>query len=73
MDMKTLLRVAAGLSFLFFFVGGLCFLSVVASSSPASDTVIPMALGFFFVGIAFFVGPLLLVAAEKFSRKDGSK
>ena len=72
MAMKTLLRVAAGLSFSFFFVGGLCILSVIASS-PASDTVIPMALGCVFVGTAFFVGPLLLVAAEKFGRKDGSK
>jgi len=72
MNMKASLRVAAGLSFLFFLVGGLCILSVIGSS-PASDTVIPMALGCFFVGTAFFVGPLLLVAAEKLGRKDESK
>jgi hypothetical protein len=70
--MKTLFRVAAGLSFLFFLVGGLLILSVTGSS-PASETVIPMALGCVFVGTAFFVGPLLLVAAEKIGRKDGSK
>jgi len=29
--------------------------------------------GLFFIGTAFFVGPILLAAAEKFGQKDGAK
>jgi hypothetical protein len=32
-----------------------------------------ITMGCFLVGNAFFVGAILLVAAEKFSRNDGSK
>ena len=70
--MKTLLRIAAVLSFLFFFVAGLCLLSRTLFS-PASDAFPLAAVGFFFVGTAFFVGPILLVAAEKFRRSAESK
>ena len=66
--MKTLLRIAAGLSFLSFLVGGLCVLGCVRSG-PATDVVPLMVIGCSFVGTAFFVGPLLLVAAEKCGRK----
>jgi hypothetical protein len=67
--MKTLLRMAAVLSFLFFFVGGGCLL-IRAPFLVASDAFPIMAVGFFFVGTAFFVGPILLVAAEKLSRNE---
>jgi hypothetical protein len=65
--MRTFLRIAAALSFLFFFVGGGCLLSR-APFMVAADALPIMAVGFFLVGTAFFVGPILLVAAEKFSR-----
>lgn len=70
--MKTLLRVAAGLSFLFFFVAGLSLLSRTLFS-PASDAFALAAVGFFFVGTAFFVGPILLATAETFRRHAGGK
>jgi hypothetical protein len=70
--MKTLLRIAAGLSFLFFFVGGCCILGATLGS-PAHDAVVVGAVGCFFVGTAFFVGPLLLAAAEKCDREDTNK
>ena len=70
--MKTLLRIAAALSFLFFFLSGFCLLSRTLFS-PASDAFVLAAVGFFFVGTGFFIGPILLVAAEKFRRNDESK
>jgi hypothetical protein len=70
--MKTLLRVSGGLSFLFFVVAGLCLLSTTLSS-PASDAFALTAVGFFFVGTAFLVGPILLVATAKLRRNAGSK
>jgi hypothetical protein len=70
--MKTILRIAAVLSFLFFFVGGFGFLSR-AIGSPASDAFVLTAVGCFFVGTAFFVGPMLLVAAEKCARGEPKK
>jgi hypothetical protein len=74
--MKTFLRIAAVLSFLFPFVCGV-WLLITALSSEASDAFItifiPVAMGSFLVGNAFFVGAILLFAAEKLSRNDGSK
>ena len=70
--MKNLLRIAAVLSFLFPFVAGVGLL-IVALSSNYSDGLLVGAIGSFLVGNAFFVGAILLVAAEKLSRKDGSK
>jgi 1,4-dihydroxy-2-naphthoate octaprenyltransferase len=64
--MKTLLRIAAVLSFVFFLIGGLCILSRTLSSVK-EDAFALTALGFFFVGTAFFVGPILLAAAKKLS------
>jgi len=62
---KTFLRIAATLAFLSFSIAGLALLSQTLAS-PASDAFAIAAVGFFFVGMAFFVGPILLVAAEKF-------
>jgi hypothetical protein len=70
--MNTLLRTAAALSFLFFFIAGLCILSTTFSS-PASDAIPLAAVGFFFLGTGCFVGPILLAAAEKFRRDTGNK
>jgi len=62
---KTLLRFAATLAFLSFAIAGLALLSQTLAS-PAKDALAIAAVGFFFVGMAFFVGPILLVIAEKF-------
>ena len=48
-------------------------LLIAALSSNAKDMLVAAAMGSFLVGNAFFVGAILLVAAEKFSRNDGSK
>jgi hypothetical protein len=69
--MKTLARIGAGLSFTFCLLGGLWILSRATFSSK--DDVLSVAIGFYFVGKAFFVGPMLLLAAEKFCPKQESK
>ena len=66
MRMKTLLRLAAAVSFAAFSLAGFFILSITLSS-PARDALPIAALGFVFVGTAFFVGPILLFAAEKIS------
>ena len=71
--MKILLRIAAVLSFFFPFVFGACLLMVALGSKTTQDLWIPGAIGAFLIGNAFFAGALLLVAAEKFSRKAESK
>ena len=70
--MKTLLRTAAVLSFLFPFVSGMGMV-IAALSTPKEDMILLFAIGCFLVGNAFFVGGMLLVAAEKFGRHEGSK
>jgi hypothetical protein len=72
--MKKLLQIAAVLSFLFPFVGGMV-LFAIALSSPSGDgeAAVLTVIGCFFVGLAFFAGAILLFAAEKVSLKDGSK
>ncbi|MBI4327857.1 MAG: hypothetical protein HY674_21715 [Chloroflexi bacterium] len=70
--MKTLLRIVAVLSFLFPFVFGVWLLIAALSSKTEEDLLIPAAMGSFLVGNAFFVGAILLVAAEKFSRMMGA-
>jgi hypothetical protein len=65
--MKTLLRIAAVLSFGFFFAGGL---GLVCIAGPTKSDAFPLvAVGLFFIGMAFFVGAILLVAAERFGRE----
>jgi hypothetical protein len=59
--MKILSRVAAVLAFLFCFSGGAWFLS----HGGGSDNVLPIGLGLYFIGKAFFVGPMLWLAGEK--------
>ena len=60
------------MSFLFPFVSGAGLL-MAALSATHSDGVVVGAIGSFLVGNAIFVGAMLLVAAEKFSRKEGDK
>ena len=73
MIMKALLRIAAALSFLFPFVCGAWLLNAALPLKNEAGAFIPIAMGSFLVGNAFFVGALLLFAAEKFGGGDGSK
>ena len=69
--MKQFLRIAAVLSFLFCFTGGMWLLTKASFSK--SDDSLAIAMGFYFVGKAFFVGPMLLVAAQKFGGGEAGK
>jgi hypothetical protein len=72
MTMKTLLRTAAALSFLFCAAGGGWILSQ-ALAQPHEDAFMVGAVGLFLVGIAFFLGGILVVAAERIGQKDESR
>jgi len=61
--MKTLARIGAVLSFAFCLLGGLWILSRATFGSK--DDILATAIGFYFVGKAFFVGPMLWLAAGK--------
>jgi hypothetical protein len=69
--MKALLRIAAVFAFGFCFLAGALVLGI-AGSSRNSDAPIITAVGLLFMGIAFFVGGVLVVAAERFDRKTRS-
>ena len=66
--MKTLARTGAILSFAFCLLAGLWILSRANFSSK--DDILAIAIGFYFVGKAFFVGPMLLVAAEQLGKDN---
>jgi hypothetical protein len=68
--MKTLLRIAAALSFGFCFFGGFLILGN-AVGSGYKDAFMVAAIGLLFVGIGFFAGGILLVGAERLGRKTG--
>jgi len=65
--MKTLARAGAVLSFSFCLLGGLWILHKAGFS--AKDDALSTAIGLYFIGKAFFVGPMLLVAAERLDRR----
>jgi hypothetical protein len=69
--MKTLARIGAVLSSSFCLLGGLWILS--RADFKSKDDLLGTAIGFYFVGKAFFVGPMLWLAAEKFVSKPDSK
>ncbi len=60
--LKTLARIGAGFSFLFCLAGGIWILKTAAFKSSGDDAVWT-GMGLYFIGKAFFVGPMLLVAA----------
>ena len=66
--MKSLLRVSAALSFGSCFLAGLLVLSN-AMASGYSDAFMVAAVGLVLIGIGFFMGAVLLVAAERLGRK----
>jgi hypothetical protein len=61
--MKTLARIGAGLSFTFCLLGGVWILTKTGFDR-SGDEVIWTGMGLYFVGKAFFVGPMLWLAAE---------
>jgi hypothetical protein len=61
--MKKLARLGAVLSFLFCLSGGLWTLTHVDLADARREP-LTLAIGLYFVGKAFFVGPMLLLAAE---------
>ena len=64
--MKTLARTGAVLSFLFCLLGGLWILGHASAKNFSSgDDALSIAIGFYFIGKAFFVGPMLFIAGEK--------
>lgn len=69
--MKTLARIGAVLSFAFCLLGGLWILS--RSSFNSKDDVLATAIGFYFVGKAFFVCPMLWLASGKCFTNADSK
>jgi hypothetical protein len=69
--MKILARIGAVLSFFFCLLGGLWILSRADFSSK--EDLLGTAIGFYFVGKAFFVGPMLWLAAEKYCPKSERK
>ncbi len=68
--MKTLLRVAAAMSFGFCLLAGLLILGN-AVGSEYKDAFMVGAAGLVLISAAFFAGGVLLVAAERFGRKTG--
>jgi hypothetical protein len=66
--MKTLARMGAVLSFAFCLLGGLWILS--RANILSKDNVLVTAIGFYFVGKAFFVGPMLWLASGKCSATE---
>jgi hypothetical protein len=69
--LRTLARVAAVLAFAFCLFGGLWILAKVDAAS--TEDAVWIGIGLYFVGKAFFVGPMLLVAAEQLGRGPGSR
>jgi hypothetical protein len=66
--MKIFARIAAVLAFLFCFVGGLGIL--VQSDFKSDKDVFPIGIAFCFIGIAFFVGPILWLLSGKLSGRE---
>ncbi|MBI3882485.1 MAG: hypothetical protein HY301_20795 [Verrucomicrobia bacterium] len=62
--MKTLAQIGAGLSFASFFLAGAVILAATAFQT-SGEYVLLTAFGLFLVGIAFFAGSMLWLAAEK--------
>jgi len=69
--MKTLAPVAAILASLFCLVAGLWILCQVGFKFK--DDAVWTGIGLYFVGKAFFVGPMLLIAAEQLAKKTDTK
>ena len=67
--MKTLARIGPVVSFLFCLLGGV----VLLLNGIDKESGLMSGIGLFFIGMAFFVGPMLWLAAEKYCSKSDSK
>jgi hypothetical protein len=70
--MKTMARIGAILAFMFCFAGG-GWILVKTGFSSSNDNTLSMGMGLYFMGKAFFVGPMLWLAAEKCCAKEVGK
>jgi len=70
--LRTLARISAALAFVICLCGGLWILTSVGFDH-GNDDAVWTGLGLYFVGKAFFVGPMLLVAAEQLGKEPESK
>ena len=61
--LKILARIGAGFSFLFCLVGGVWIL--ITTGFKSGGDAVWTGVGLYFIGKAFFVAPMLLVAAEQ--------
>jgi uncharacterized membrane protein YgdD (TMEM256/DUF423 family) len=68
--MKPLLKIAAALAFSCCFLAGLVIVGLAVSRGH-SDSPVLWAIGLLFMGISFFVGGMLAVAAERFGPNAG--
>jgi hypothetical protein len=64
--LKTLAQVSAALAFVICLAGGLWILTSVGFDHD--DDAVETGIGLYFIGKAFFVGPMLLVAAERLGK-----
>ena len=62
--LKVLGRAGAGLAFLFCLAGGIWILKTTGLK-PSNGDAVWVGIGLYFIGKAFFVGPMLLIAAEQ--------
>lgn len=67
--MKTMARIGAVLAFLFCFAGGVLIVAKTGFDT-SKDGAIWVGMGLYFIGKAFFVGPMLWVTAEKCCSKQ---
>lgn len=71
--MKTIARIGAALAFTFCLLAGVWILTKTGFSRSSDDSVVWTGLGLYFVGKAFFVGPMLWLAGEKCCSESDSK
>ena len=70
--MKPLLQVAAALAFGFCFLAGLIIVRIAAASGH-SDGAMVASVGFLFMGIAIFLGGILLAVAHRSGPGPGNR
>lgn len=65
MNLKILARLSAAAAFLLCAAGGAY---ILANVGDGDDRTMWIGIGLYFLGKAFFVGPMLLVAAERLDK-----
>jgi hypothetical protein len=70
--LKVIGRAGAAFAFLFCLAGGIWILKTVGPNPSGGDAVWT-GIGLYFIGKAFFVGPMLLIATEALGRGERSE